>query len=66
MALIKCPDCGCEISTTAETCPRCHGLTLCGKLRRGETQIRVLGLMGCALLLLGLYLFMAMKRFRTK
>lgn len=44
MSLIKCNDCHSEISTTAETCPKCGAITEHGKLIRAEKSFSRTGI----------------------
>ena len=39
MSLIKCKDCDSEVSTSAEKCPRCGGVTDYGKLLEAEKTV---------------------------
>lgn len=45
MTLLKCKECGNEISTKAESCPKCGAKT--GPIKAGSTN------MGCGALILG-------------
>jgi hypothetical protein len=38
MALIKCPDCQCDVSSRADRCPHCGGAIARGFLGRAGTE----------------------------
>lgn len=56
MALIKCPECGKEISDSAERCPNCGCTTKAGKTRAEQKGLGFSGLLAIGFLIVGMIL----------
>lgn len=54
MALIKCAECGKEISDSAERCPNCGCTTKAGKNRGEEKGIAISGLIQAGIMVIGI------------
>ena len=56
MALIKCAECGKEISDSAERCPNCGCTTKAGKVRAEEKGFGIFGIIAIGFMVVGIIL----------